>query len=322
MNRGLFTSGVAQAQLNALMKQLDEAVASGDDAQAAALRQQIQAAQSTADSAMAQNATTQQQLITLQELATRVQAAIETGNDAHGEIRSEIAANQAAFEQQIHDISLTPGPTGPSGQDGTPGVAGPTGARGPKGDQGDAGPTGPVGPQGAVGPTGNKGDRGDAGPSGVAGAKGNTGDTGPRGDLGATGPIGPMGPTGATGPAGPTGAQGAAGTPADMTRVAALEAQKLQIDYRDGIAVPAVLSLLGISATVDVAITWTAPFPDTSYTITKPQVSTTSASLIGKTEAAVKAGTQTKTGCTVTVATTAVLAAGSCTLGVLAYRKG
>lgn len=95
-----------------------------------------------------------------------------------------------------------------------------------------------------------------------------------------------------------------------------------QIEYRDGIAVPAVVSLLGGGATQDVAVTWATPFPDTAYTIVKPQTTATSASLLGKTDAVVKAGSVTKTGCTVTVTTAALLAAGACTVSVLAYRKG
>lgn len=56
------------------------------------------------------------------------------------------------------------------------------------------------------------------GPPGVAGPQGPTGSQGPAGTQGATGPQG------GTGPQGPDGPQGPPGTPADMSRVTALEA--------------------------------------------------------------------------------------------------
>jgi hypothetical protein len=349
--RGVVRAGVAQAQLDALIRQLDEAVTNGDDAQAAALRVMIQKAQEAADDAKNTADNTQRQIVTLQQLAEQVTGAISEGNTEHAAIRQELAADIAAIE-------LTPGPIGPTGAQGTQGqqgargdvgVTGPTGPKGDtgltgatgaqglvgiagdKGDRGDTGPAGSTGPQGprgeqgATGATGSKGDvgaKGDTGQPGQQGVKGDqgaTGATGPRGDTGATGATGPVGATGATGA---TGAQGSAGTPADMTRVTALEQQKLQVEYRDGIAVPAVVSLLGISATVDIPLTWSTPFPDTGYTIVKPQVTSTAAAVIGKTDAVVKTGTQTKTGCTITVTTTALLSAGNCTVSALAYRKG
>lgn len=92
----------------------------------------------------------------------------------------------------------------------------------------------------------------------------------------------------------------------------------VQIEYRDGVAVPAVASLLGISATVDVTITWANAFADTNYIVT-PQVSTAVAGLVGKTGATLKA--KTTTGCVVTVTTTALIAAGQATLSAVAYRK-
>lgn len=90
-----------------------------------------------------------------------------------------------------------------------------------------------------------------------------------------------------------------------------------QIEYRDGIAVPAILSLLGASSS-DVSITWPTPFPDDAYVVT-PQIATSTASLLGKTSLALKS--KTKTGCVVTVTTAAVLSAGSATLSAVAYRK-
>lgn len=316
--RGLARAGAAQDQLDALMAQMREALANGsaaDSAEVMALQAQIDAVNAKADQAEAtgQNARDMvlrrdPRITTLEELAQRLGGAVAAGNDAH-----------ARLDQRIDDVELTPGPAGETGQQGSTGPAGSrgeTGPAGPIGPKGDQGAPGPTGPQGLVGAAGDKGDTGAVGPQGAKGI---------QGDVGPAGPIGPKGDTGTAGPQGaigPTGPQGPAGTSADMTRVTALEAQKIQIEYRDGISVPAVLSLLGISATVDIPVAWTNPYPDTNYTITKPQVTTTTASLIGKTDAVVKAGTQTKTGCTITVTTTAVLAAGTCTLGVLSYRKG
>ena len=106
-----------------------------------------------------------------------------------------------------------------------------------------------------------------------------------------------VGPKGDTGPAGPV---------------------NLQIEYRDGVAVPAITSLLGISASVDVTITWATAFADANYIVT-PQVSTTAGGLVGKTAVAVKS--KTATACVVTVTTTALLSAGQATLSAIAYRK-
>jgi hypothetical protein len=92
----------------------------------------------------------------------------------------------------------------------------------------------------------------------------------------------------------------------------------VQIEYRDGVAVPAIVSLLGLSATVDVTITWPNPFADTNYVVT-PQISTAVAGLLGKTGATLK--TKTTTGCVITVTTTALIAAGQATLSAVAYRK-
>jgi hypothetical protein len=141
------------------------------------------------------------------------------------------------------------------------------------------------------------------GPAGAKGDAGATGPVGPRGDAGQAGAAGAAGPTGATGPAGPQGPAGIA---------------NLQIEYRDGIAVPAITSLLGISATADVPVTWPTPFADTTYIVT-PQVATATPALIGKTTATLKA--KTTTGCTITVTTTALISAGQATVSAVAYRK-
>jgi len=79
------------------------------------------------------------------------------------------------------------------------------------------------------GPQGPKGDKGDTGAQGAQGIQGVKGDTGAQGVQGVRGNTGN---TGAQGPKGDTGPQGAAGTPADMTRVTALESktQYMSID--------------------------------------------------------------------------------------------
>jgi hypothetical protein len=105
------------------------------------------------------------------------------------------------------------------------------------------------------------------------------------------------------------------------SRFAALPAPvttTLQVEYRDGIAVPPITSLLGISASADVTITWPTPFADTGYIVT-PQVATATPALIGKTTATLK--TKTTTGCIVTVTTTALVGAGQATVSAVAYRK-
>ena len=79
------------------------------------------------------------------------------------------------LEEQLVNVSRTPGPMGLRG------------------------PPGPAGPEGH---TGSPGVRGPAGPKGDTGARG---PAGPKGDTGARGPAGPKGDTGAQGPVGPKG---------------------------------------------------------------------------------------------------------------------
>lgn len=183
----------------------------------------------------------------------------------------------------------------------------------------NTGPAGPPGRDGATGASGQPGRDGAAGSNGLDGLDGLSAYQVARANgyggtqtqwlaslVGVQGPKGDAGAAGATGATGPQGPQGVPGL--------------LAIDYRDGIAVPAITSLLGISGSVDVAVTWNTPFTDTTYTIVKPQVTATSASLIGKTDAVVKS--KTAAGCVVTVTATALLSSGQCTLGVLAYKRG
>ena len=89
-----------------------------------------------------------------------------------------------ATKDELHNISLTPGPKGDTGE------------RGPKGDKGETGERGPQGPQGLQGLQGLQGERGQ---DGQAGQKGERGEQGPIGPTGPQGPIGVTGPKGADG---------------------------------------------------------------------------------------------------------------------------
>lgn len=279
----------------------------------------ITKAQATADNARQMVLKRDRMLADLDKDTATLGDAIAAASTEHAAMRSEWETGDVELGKRIDDIELTPGPVGPQGPAGRDGAdstvagpAGPAGKNGVDGLPGKDGAPGGRGPAGSVGPTGTAGRDGATGPAGAIGPAGPAGATGAAGRDGATGPAGPAGatgPTGQTGPQGPEGDTGAAGAPGSS----------VTLDYRDGIAVPAVLSLLGIAATVDVTVTWNTPFPDTAYTIVKPQVSSSPA-LIGKTDATVKS--KTTTGCVITVTTTAVLAAGTCTLSGLAYRKG
>lgn len=148
------------------------------------------------------------------------------------------------------------------------------------------------------------------GPQGQRGEQGPTGAKGDRGDAGTTGQAGPQGATGARGETGSVGAKGDTGQSGRDANV--------QVEYRDGITVPAVTLLTLGAATVDVTVTWPAPFPDANYVVT-PQLSTTSAALIGKATATVKS--KTTNAAVITVTTTALLSIGALTLSAVAYRK-
>lgn len=260
MRRGYIPANQS-AQMAALMRQLQDAINSGDNVAAAAvqaqidtLKAQIDDAKQAADTAQATGANARQMVLnrdqrlqTLEEVAARVQFIEAAASDEHGRL-----------ERRIDDIELSPGPAGTDGRDGHDGTDGRDGAPG----------------KDSITP----GPKGEPGRDGIDGKPGTKGDTGPAGTNALT-----------------------------------------QIEYRDGVAVPAVLSLLGLAATIDVSVTWPTAFPDTTYTIVKPQTTATTASLLGKTDAVVKS--KTATGCVITVTTTALLAAGTVTLSALAYRK-
>lgn len=147
--------------------------------------------------------------------------------------------NKGYVDDQIENISLTPGPQGPQGEQG---IQGPTGDTGPKGDTGGY-YTPSVTAEGVLswtpsetdmtavptanikGPQGNQGIQGNPGADGgyytpAVDASGNltwTGSKagmaqitganikGPQGDQGIQGPEGPQGPAGADGAQGPAG---------------------------------------------------------------------------------------------------------------------
>jgi hypothetical protein len=233
-------------------------------------------------------------IASLEDLANTLQGAVASADAIHASQRRDLedeienrantdAARQVEISQlraDLTNIELTPGPAGPEG---------PQGATGPQGPKGDTGATGATGPKGATG---------EPGPVGAAGASG---------QPGATGAIGQQGPTGATGAKGDIGPQGTSGRDANA-----------QIEYRDGINVPAISILNLGAATVDITITWPTPFPDANYTVT-PQLTTTSAALIGKATFAVKS--KTTAGCVVTVTVNALVAAGTLVLSAVAIRK-
>ena len=125
---------------------------------------------------------------------------VHVGSDAYddSEIVKRLAALEAklkidtskfATKEELHTISLTPGPQGPPGE------------RGEIGPQGLQGLTGPVGPQGIQG---ERGQDGQPGPHGE------------RGEQGPAGPVGPQGPIGLTGPKGENGRDGV-GIPQKLT---------------------------------------------------------------------------------------------------------
>ena len=106
-------------------------------------------------------------LIILVLLLSSSIAAAASGKKATVEqLNAEAAARTAAdsvLQNNIDNISLTPGPKGDKGDKGDPG---------PKGDKGDTGDTGATGATGATGPKGDKGDKGDPGADGLPGIDG------------------------------------------------------------------------------------------------------------------------------------------------------
>nr|DAR57151.1 MAG TPA: collagen triple helix repeat protein [Caudoviricetes sp.] len=163
------------------------------------------------------------------------------------ESKPEIDTSKFATKEELHTISLTPGPQGP------PGERGEIGPIGPKGLQGL---TGPVGPQGIQGERGQDGQPGPRGEQGLTGQPGPKGDIGPRGERGEQGPAGSPGPVGPQGPIGLTGPKGA-----------------------DGVGIPQTLSLSGNTLTLSHG-GGTVNLPASSQNAPTP--STSSSELIGE----------------------------------------
>lgn len=260
-----------------------------------ALQAAVTRAQATADNARQMVLNRDKVLADLDANTATLGDAIAAAGTEHANMRTEWETADDELSERINSIQLTPGPAGKDGADGQPGA---NGVDGKPGLNGTDGRNGIDGQPGRDGTNGNNGADGlSAYQVARAGGYGGTQTQWLASLVGPTGPAGPKGDKGDTGPAGvPT----------------------LQIEFRDGIAVPPVTSLLGLSATTDVTITWPNPMPDTNYVVT-PQVSTAVAALIGKTSVTLK--TKTTTGCVVTVTTTALIAAGQATLSAVAYRK-
>lgn len=136
------------------------------------------------------------------------------------EAKPEPDTSQFATKEELHNISLTPGPKGDKGETGDRGPIGPQGPQGLTGQQGLQGIQGPIGPkgetgergpQGDVGPKGADGLQGPIGPQGLQGERGQDGQAGSRGERGEQGPAGLPGPVGPQGPIGLTGPKGADG---------------------------------------------------------------------------------------------------------------
>ena len=88
------------------------------------------------------------------------------------EAKPEIDTSQFATKEELHNISLTPGPKGDRGDPGPQGVPGEIG---PQGLQGLQGPPGPKGADGLQGIQGERGLDGQPGPRGEPGPKGENG---------------------------------------------------------------------------------------------------------------------------------------------------
>lgn len=147
------------------------------------------------------------------------------------ETKPEIDTSGFATKEELHNISLTPGPKGDKGETGERGPIGPQGPQGLTGQQGLQGIQGPIGPKGDAGERGPQGDagpkgadglQGPIGPQGLQGERGQDGQAGPRGERGEQGPIGQ------TGPAGPKGDKGEPFKYSDFTpeQLAALKGPK------------------------------------------------------------------------------------------------
>ena len=121
------------------------------------------------------------------------------------ETKPEIDTSGFATKEELHNISLTPGPKGDKGETGERGPIGPQGPQGLTGQQGLQGIQGPIGPKGETGERGPQGDVGPKGEDGLQGPIGPQGLQGKRGQDGQKGERGEQGPIGLTGPKGADG---------------------------------------------------------------------------------------------------------------------
>ena len=157
-------------------------------------------------------------IVALTDIVTKAELEEAIKNiHVEGSTKPEIDTSGFATKEELHNISLTPGPKGDKGETGERGPIGPQGPQGltgPQGQQGERGADGLQGIQGPIGPKGADGLQGPAGPigpQGLQGERGQDGQTGPRGERGEQGPIGQTGPAGPQGPIGLTGPKGADG---------------------------------------------------------------------------------------------------------------
>ena len=174
-------------------------------------------------------------IVALTDIVTKAELEEAVKNiHVEGATKPEIDTSGFATKEELHNISLTPGPKGDKGETGERGPIGPQGPQGltgPQGLQGIQGPIGPKGengergPQGEAGPKGEDGLQGPIGPQGLQGERGQDGQAGPRGERGEQGPIGQTGPAGPQGPIGLTGPKGENG--------------------RDGVGIPQRISING-----------------------------------------------------------------------------
>lgn len=296
----------------------------GDEAAIAQVKQTAEQGVALAQNARAMVMNDRPRIATLEEIAADYPTRVAESAADRAAIHAQIASNETAIARlatDIHDeaenradadaahqvaisglnaridtIELTPGPQGPQGERGTDGADGAPGVDGKTAYD--------------IARTHGYGGTETQWLASLRGDTGATGTQGAKGDRGETGTAGPTGLTGATGPKGDTGLQGPIGLSGRDANV--------QIEYRDGINVPAISILNLGTASTEVTITWPTPFPDANYNVT-PQLSTTNSALIGRATATVKS--KTATSAVITVTTNAIVTLGALVLSAVAIRR-
>lgn len=282
MRRGQFSGATSGAKLDKLMAQLKAALQNGDSAEVAMLQSQIDVIRMQAEEAEAvgQNARDMvlrrdPRLTTLEDLATRLGGAVDAGNETHAEL-----------SERIDEIKKTPGPAGKDGANGIDGVDGKPGRNGADGSDGSPGKDGSNGVDGKAGTDGASAYQ-------VARSAGYGGTQ--------TQWLASL-----VGPQGQPGKQGEPGTPADMSRVSALETKVAALEsakvFAVGIAATPGLALL---ATQDITIELSREMPDVNYTL---ELSRSQGLL---TAGAVTFKSKTRTSVTYTLRAVVALGAGS-----------